>query len=614
MSAAFPTLVHLLRHRAAEPQPRGAYRFLAPGVEDVVMSYRELDERARALAVRLAERGGKGERALILTQPGLEYLVAYFGSLYAGWIPVPAYPPNPNPKTLDRDLPRLQGIIRDCTPAAIVTTRLIAAMAGLMPPVQAVFASAALVVTDEAGGSEAAAWKDPGVGPADIGLLQYTSGSVGDPKGVMVSHANLMVNTDLCRRVGLEPGFGVVSWLPQYHDMGLIGAMLAPMLTDMNVYFMSPLDFLVKPIRWLQAISRFRAEITVAPNFAFALTARKAKEEEVDQLDLSPLELVYNGAEPIRADVLDAFARRFAACGFRHRAFVCCYGLAEATLIVTGAHKSAETVVRRYSKAGLGRGEATDPTSDGDAATLVGCGPVPPETRIRIVEPESMQALPERRVGEIWLQGATIGQGYWNQPETTREYFEAQIAGAEAEGGWMRTGDLGFLDGAELFLAGRLKDLIIVRGVNHYPQDIELSAEEAHSAVRRGCVVAVQLPEEEGAGLAIIAEVERRVAERRQEQEATPPGRENRTEQRRSSDELELMGAAAPEIEFSMSGVIEKIIAQVARRHDVRPDWIILVPAATIPKTPSGKLKRQATRELLLSEKLPVIAERRAGE
>jgi acyl-CoA synthetase (AMP-forming)/AMP-acid ligase II len=606
---AFPTLVHMLRARAEDGAGAGSLTFLQGGETPISMSYSELDQQARMVAVRLQELGGKGERALILAQPGLEYLAAYFGAIYAGWIPVPAYPPQP--RSLERDLPRVERVIRDCTPRAVLTTWLIGQMSWSLPPLASMLARVTTLVTDELSAVDPSDWRDPRATGDDLALLQYTSGSVGEPKGVMVSHANLVANIGAIVRIGLRPGGAFVSWLPQYHDMGLIGAMFGPIYAGMPLTFMSPLDFLMKPMRWLRAMSRVRATATVAPNFAYALAARKCRDEELDDLDLSSLELVFNGAEPVRSDVMDAFCGRFSRCGFRREAFYPCYGLAESTLIAAGAARPGPPTAVRYSSDGLGRGEAIRTRERG--RDLVSCGGEIGGGKIRIVDPDSRERLPERQVGEIWLQGPSVSRGYWGRDDLSRQVFRARIKDGEGDGFWLRTGDLGFVDAGMLFIVGRLKDLIIVRGVNHHPQDIELTVEEAHRSIRRGCVTAfaveTECPDEQ---LVIVAELERRVSDRRREHRVVDWMAEQRRVERRHADGVELLGDAAPEAApLSMAEVLDVIARRVSVVHGVAPGWVLLVPAATVPKTPSGKLQRRATRERLLAGHLSVLAERR---
>ncbi len=580
------TLVELLRRRADEQPELAGYSFqldAAAGndAEEARLTYAELDRRARGLGAALQRLGAPGERALLLYPPGLDYVAAFFGCLYAGMAAVPAYPPRPN-----RPSPRVRSIIENAAPRVILTT------AALRPKLESVLqvpAGTEWLVTDDperpaAGAAELAAladtWRDPGVEPAALAFLQYTSGSTAAPKGVMLSHANLLHNLELIRACFAQTARErTVIWLPPYHDMGLIGGILEPLFAGYPVTLLSPLAFLQQPVRWLRAITRTRATTSGGPNFAYELCVQKISAEQRRELDLSSWSLAFNGAEPIRPETLERFAAAFEPCGFRREAFYPCYGLAESTLLVSGGRRGTGASVRAFSPTELEQHRATllaDGAED-EARTLVGSGsaadPAPGYPRIAIVRPASAERRGPGEVGEIWVQGPSVAQGYWGQPEETARTFGARLAGAdEAAGTFLRTGDLGFVDGGELFVTGRLKDLIILRGRNHYPQDIELTVERSHPALRPGCVAAFAVERDGEERLAVMAEVHR---------------------EHRHGDVEEIVAA---------------IRRAVADEHEVTPDGVVLLKPAALPKTSSGKVQRHACRAAYLDGSLPAVA------
>ncbi|HEY4588890.1 MAG TPA: fatty acyl-AMP ligase, partial [Thermoanaerobaculia bacterium] len=475
------TLVELLSRRAQAQPERRAYTFLLDGErEEVHLSYGELDRQARSIAARLQALGVAGERALLLYPPGLQYAAAFFGCLYAGVTAVPVYPPRPN-----RPDPRFLAILSDARARVVLTT------SAILPNAERLLAGKAPVVWLATDGLDEGAEEqlEPAVSPEDIAFLQYTSGSTSAPKGVMVSHGNLIHNERLIQAAfGVGPDSVVVGWLPLYHDMGLIGNLLQPLWAGCSCVLMSPVDFLQKPLRWLAAVSRYGGTVSGGPNFAYDLCSRKIRPEDRAGLDLSRWEVAFNGAEPVRAETLERFAAAFAPCGFRRSAFFPCYGLAEATLFVTGAGREEPPVVGRFRVPDLERNRAV---ADDAGRALVSSGratPPPVGQEVAIVDPESRLPLADGEVGEIWVAGPSVAQGYWSRPEPTEATFRAfTVSGA---GPFLRTGDLGFLSGGELFVTGRAKDLIIIRGRNHYPQDVELTVESSHAALRPGCCAA----------------------------------------------------------------------------------------------------------------------------
>ncbi|WP_431873301.1 AMP-binding protein [Amycolatopsis sacchari] len=555
------TVAGLLRTRAQERPRHVGYTFLADGEsQELDLTYGQADARARAVAAALRDAGARpGDRALLLLPPGLDYLTAFFGCLYAGVVAVPLYPPDPF--QLDRSLPRIDAVVADCAPVAALT---IAPLLGFLDELTSRaprLGALRWLAVDEAPGA------DEGPVTADgesLAMLQYTSGSTSAPKGVQVSHANLLHNSARIQELfRTTPGSRGVSWLPPYHDMGLIGGLLQPLYAGASTVLMSPLHFLENPVRWLRAISRYRVGITGGPNFAYDLCARKADPAEITTWDLSCWEVAFNGAEPIRPGTLRRFAEVFAPAGFRAEAFLRCYGLAEATLIVSGAggvfDRPAATTVR-VDRAGLTHGEATEP---GDVE-LTSCGRSLPDQRIAVVDPATETECPPGHVGEIWVSGPSVARGYWRRPEATGRTFHARLGEVE----FLRTGDLGFVRDGELVVTGRLKDLIVVRGRNHYPQDLEFTAERAEPALRPGCSAAFAA----GERVVLVHEL------RKQAGEADP------------------------------AAVAARIRQAVAAEHGIQAHTVVLLRSGGMPKTSSGKVQRSLCRTLFLAGELPELS------
>lgn len=499
-SCTYHTLLDVLRRRAADTPSKRAYTYLRDGEQDEQSwTYGELDRRARAVAAVLQAAGAEGRRALLLYPPGLDYLAAFFGCLYAGVVAVPAYPPQ-----RQRGLPRVRAILADAQAAyALSTSAITQALERIITKGETYDDLAALrwIDSDLVEPGAERDWVEPQLTADSLAFLQYTSGSTGNPKGVMVTHANLLHNQRL-----IQESFGhtaedvIVGWLPLYHDMGLIGNVLQPLYLGASCILMSPVHFLQKPARWLSAITRYRATTSGGPNFSYDLCVRQVTEAQRASLDLSAWAVAFNGAEPVRAATLDRFSDRFQDCGFRRRAFYPCYGLAEATLLVTGGTKGEGARTFSYG--------AASPAGREDRL-LVSCGRSRAGQTIRIVHPESGIGCPDGEVGEIWVGGPSVAQGYWRKEQESEETFHACLA-QSGEGPFLRTGDLGLLREGELFVTGRLKDLIIIRGRNHYPHDIERTVEESHPALRPGGCAAFSISEEDEERLVVVQEVEPR--------------------------------------------------------------------------------------------------------
>jgi acyl-CoA synthetase (AMP-forming)/AMP-acid ligase II/acyl carrier protein len=556
------TLVDLLRLRASLQGNDIVYRFLETGDVDGPVqewTYAHVDLMARGTAAMLQDAGLAGERVLLLFPPGLEFIAAFLGCLYAGAVAVPTYPPDPG--RLDRTLPRLRQIAQDSGARCVLTTSVLRDMAEVLLPQAPELGALQWLAIETPTQAAAHRWRPPALGPEALAFLQYTSGSTGIPKGVMLTHANVLHNERLIG-LGFDHSEGAVGvgWLPLFHDMGLIGNVIQPLYLGFPCTLMSPIAFLQRPLRWLQAVSRFHATSSGGPNFAYELCVRKVTDAELEQLDLSSWTLAFNGAEPTRAETLRRFADRFSRCGFRKEAFYPCYGLAEATLFVTGGRK--------------GEGAHTDvvDAASGSVAPreLVSCGWSWEDLQVVVVNPATGVPRSPGEVGEIWVAGPSVAGGYWGRPEESAAAFGARLA--TGEGPFLRTGDLGLLSGRELYVTGRLKDLIIVRGRNLYPQDVELTAEGAHPAVRPGCSAAFAVEMDEEERLVIAAEVE--------------PGK------------------AGPE---GVAAVADAIRRAVAEEHSALTHAVVLLEPRSIPKTSSGKIQRYACRAGFLAGHLDVI-------
>ncbi|MBL8892660.1 MAG: aminotransferase class I/II-fold pyridoxal phosphate-dependent enzyme [Planctomycetaceae bacterium] len=549
-----------------------AVRFLQDGEsKEVSLTFSKLDERARAIAAKLIAMNMRGQRALLLYQSGLEFVEAFLGCHYAAVIPVPAFPPRRN-----RNMGRIDAISRDAQAALALTSndvleRIDRATLSDSPSLQ----RATWLATDQVPSELASDWVHPRLTSDDIALIQYTSGSTGTPKGVVLTQFNVMAN---CRMI--SEAFQVltddhaISWLPLYHDMGLIGGIINPLYMGCSVTLMSPLAMLTKPIRWLRAVSRYRARITGGPNFAYSLCVERITDEMCEGLDLSCLKLTFNGAEPIRADVLDRFSKKFAPYGFSHKAHYPCYGMAETTLLVTGADPHKEPLIVDFVAADLERYQVREPKPGDQSPTrrLVGCGKTVGEEEVIIVDHETCTLARPNQIGEIWINSPSVGQGYWKKPQETAEVFHATLVDDPNQTRFLRTGDLGFFYRGELFVSGRLKDMIIVHGVNRYPQDIEATVEQCSPHLRPAGAAAFAFERDDKELLAVVCEVER-------------------------------------QHDVDWNEVIQSVRSAVTAEHELPPDAVILVRASSIPKTSSGKIQRTACRKYFEEGGLLVVAQ-----
>lgn len=549
------------------------FRFLAEGEGDPIsVTNSEMETQVRAIAATLQERFPPGERALIVCPPGLDYAAAFLACLYSGVIAVPVYPPDP--AFLKRTLSRLIGIIEDARPAVVLAPASITSMAGRFAEVAPALGELSWLSVDEIDGHAADAWRRPDGSAADIAFLQYTSGSTSRPKGVMVGHGNLVHNLRCINRVfGVGEGRQdhMVTWLPPYHDMGLIAGVLAPLFGGYPVTIMSPFSFLKRPVRWLRAITDQGGTLSGAPNFAYDLCVAKTTERDRRELDLSGWKVAFSGAEPIRLGSLERFAEAFEVSGFRMTSFLPSYGLAEGTLAVSSGDWRARPVRRDVSAEALTGGDVIEPEPEETARPLIGCGRSIEDQQVAIVDPLTRLRLPDGRVGEIWVSGPSVARGYWERPELSEEVFRARIADT-GEGPFLRTGDLGFLDDGELYVTGRSKDVIIIAGRNHYPQDIELAVEKTDPALQ---------PHAGVAGSREIGDEERLVVVQ------------------------EIAGRPA---KAETDRIISAIRATLARDFGLEAHIIALVGRGQVPKTSSGKLQRAACLDAFFDGALRCVA------
>lgn len=546
-----------------------AYSFLTEKAQgEIRISFAELDRAIRCTGAALQRRDLRGKRVLLALAHGPAFIYAFYSCLALGAIAVPVVPPSKNKKNL-----KLQAVLLDAAPSLILTdSDLIEVFqsgleysAGERPD-----------IVDFSSLSAAAESFEPvDVSGDEIAFLQYTSGSTGDPKGVMVSHGNLMANSALISAAAqTDVNSKAVIWLPFYHDMGLIGGVLQSMFVGTSTHLISPVSFIQKPIRWLQLMSEQRSTIAVAPNFALELCCDKVTDEQMASLDLSSLHCVFCGAEPVNPKTVQRFSEKFAACGFRHSAFMPSYGLAEATLYVSGALQSDGPTVLTLDAASLAVNKIVDSQGDQNSQSLVSNGEL--ADRVKIVDPESLLALDENQIGEIWVRGESVAQGYWQRPELNSEVFGATLASDPAAGSFYRTGDLGFHRGGELYINGRIKDLIIIRAKNHYPQDIEDTVTRSHELLTTGAAAAFSVDRGFGEELVLVLEVGR-------------------------------SGIRALKDEKVCAQVIDAVLGTLSAQHELFPAEIMILKPGRVLRTSSGKIQRNGNKQAWIAGSLEPV-------
>lgn len=568
----FSNLVDLLQYRAVIQPDLKLYTYLTDGEEQAVsITASELSKRAMAVAAAMNGEGKRHAAALLLYPPGIDFIIGFMGCLYAGVIAIPAYPPH-----FRRPTPRLDSIITDSGATIALTTE------SMMMDIQAHLDPSShishlnLLATDRLKGMNQYACA-PCSGNK-LAFLQYTSGSTGNPKGVMVTHGNLIHNMSLIAAYfRLSPQTKIVNWLPAYHDMGLIGQLLMSLMLGCELVYMSPVNFMQKPIRWLKAITRYGATYSGAPNFAYELCVNKFNPGTDSDIDLSSWALAFNGAEPVREDTLRRFVETFAPYGFQANSLAPSYGLAEGTLYVAGCKRENPytSIWVRSDRLEQNEVVVTEEGAPG-SRPLVACGIIVPEQRTLIVNPQSGQLCAEQEVGEIWVSGPSVAEGYWNNPEATEEVFQAALAAYPGER-FLRTGDLGFIRQSELYITGRIKDVIIIAGRNHYPQDLELTVQNCHPAIRKEYIAMFQAVKGDKDIVVAVAELNREYR--------------HRTKHDPDTDSLkkEVLAAAREAL---------------AEAHDLMLDELILIKTGTISKTSSGKIQRRLAKSQYDEQKL----------
>lgn len=568
------TLTELLRSRAIHQPDQLAYTFLTDGkTEGSKLTYAELDRQARAIGALFQQYQAQGERALLLYPQGLEVIAAFCGCLYAGVIAIPVPPPDGS--RLKRTLPRLRAIVKDAQASIVLTTSRIKSIlesAGLDFPE---FEQMRWIATEEVDLELADSWQDPSIDGDTLAYLQYTSGSTSTPKGVMISHQNLMHHSAYLQEAcGYTPDSVTVTWMPYFHDYGLVEGLTQPLYNGTPCYVMAPFAFIKQPVRWLQAIARYRATHSQAPNFAYDQCVRRVTAEQRANLDLSSWCAAGNAAEPINPKVMKAFVEAFEPCGFSWESFAPAYGLAEATLLVSTSPKGTMPVLGAFDAAALERNQIVAATGNTDEGVrfVPGCGQLVCATQVAIVNPDTLTRCTANEVGEIWVADPGVAQGYWNRPEETERTFRATTADTN-EGPFLRTGDLGFMQDGELFITGRIKDLIIIRGTNHYPQDIEWTVQETSPALRPdyGASFSIEVGGEER--LVVVQEVERQAQD------------------------------------LNVDEVIAAIRQAIAEQHELQVFAVVLVKPGNILKTSSGKIQRRACRTSFLAGELEVLGD-----
>lgn len=574
MSYNFRSLLDILQYRLQKQSSSTSHIFLQDGeTKTTCLTYGELNQQALSIAAYLQSTISVGERALLLYPPGLEFIAAFLGCIYAGIVAVPVYPPRRNQK-----LSRLLCIAGDAQAKVALTT--ISMMASIEKRLkdEEKLCQLQLLATDNIEG-KFQGFTPYLATPESLAFLQYTSGSTGKPKGVMISHNNLMHNLNMIHECFEHASNkqGVV-WLPPYHDMGLIGGILQPIYGGFPVTLMPPVAFLQRPLRWLQAISRYQATTSGGPNFAYDLCVEKIQPESCLDLDLSSWSVAFTGAETVRPETLERFANTFAPYGFRKDAFYPCYGMAEGTLMVSGGLKENPPVIRQINETKLSHKIVTDSANSKERSrAIVGCGRSWLDQKIIIVNPESKSQCPAEEVGEIWVSGASVALGYWEKPEKTMTDFNAYITNTE-EGPFLRTGDLGFLLDGELFVTGRIKDMIIIRGRNHYPQDIEQTVQKCHPALRPNAGAAFSVEIDGIERLVIAQEVERSYLR-----------------------------------QLNVDEVFKAINQKVSQEHQLQIYALVLLKTASIPKTSSGKIQRHACKTSFLDDNLCIVSQWKAN-
>ncbi|MDM8515210.1 amino acid adenylation domain-containing protein [Desulfobacterales bacterium HSG16] len=601
-------LASLLRFKAKTQPDKTGYIFLKNGEkEESSITYSQLDAKAMAIAENLLINCRKNDRVLLLYPSGIDYIAAFFGCIYAGCIAVPVYPPQP--ARMDRTLPRLLSIVSNAWPSAVLTTSKFFRMKDKMLMFDQSFDRMKWLVSDDMKEPAAPDWKGPLIEPDMIAFLQYTSGSTGNPKGVMISHSNLMHNQEVIK-AGFESRESsvAVGWLPLYHDMGLIGNIMHSLYRSIKIVFMSPMSFLQKPSRWLNAISKYSAAFSGGPNFAYDLCVQRVSSDQKKELDLKCWDTAFSGSEPVRFETIERFSKAFECCGFTRKAFFPCYGLAEATLMVSGNRKE-EPIIKSFDLKALNEKRmivSCEKTTE--STNLAGAGRPVKGQLVKIVDPETFEVCKSGEIGEIWISGQSVAGGYWKNPDETRKMFQVrpkEYKNIEPGRTFFRTGDLGAFYDEELFITGRIKDMIIIRGKNHYPQDIEKTVEKSFPLIRPGSCAAFSVEHKNNERLVVVAEIERRHIEHKK---PASDGRRRRKPKNLRNFKILPEYDHEDNLPFSAEDALNAVRAAVSKRHDLQVWALMLIKVGTIPKTTSGKIRRNACKSEFFNKEFNLVA------
>nr|WP_307819377.1 fatty acyl-AMP ligase [Microbispora rosea] len=552
-----PSTMLEVMFRGAQRAADAGARFHVSPKESIFLSYADLHRQGQHEAVLLRQAGlNPGDRVVLAFQPSLDFLRAMYAATYAGVVFIPA--PITVSQSIDVVRERIRSIAADSGARHILSTAGFAAELGDLGPELTI-----LILSDLGEPSLMNDWRHPGTKAADVALIQYTSGSTRTPRGVAITHENLVANHRcVYDTMGYHAHSMLLGWLPHYHDMGL-SLYLQPVFGGFHLVATSPAQFLRRPAFWLQLITRYHATSTVAPDFAYRLCARLVTDEQLATLDLSSLRTVITGAEPVRASTLAAFATRFAPAGFDPGAFVPAYGMAEATVLVSAKRSRLPVTPLSLDADALELG-IVRPADDGRSVDVVPCGTPAPGHDVVVVDPKTGTRLPDSRIGEIWVRGPSVAKGYWEQPEETAKKFKAELA--EDGGEYLRTGDLGFLSAGEVVVTGRMSDVINVRGRNIYPSDLESAASDAFASRLDPVSAAFEW----------------------------------------SEDVVMIVVEAGPRTE-DIAEVAADVRRKISQEFSLEPLGLVVVRRGSIPRTSSGKVKRKATRELLAAGELPVL-------
>ena len=564
------TYTQVIKNREKSIADKIAFRFLEDGVnESESLTYGQLGLSAKAIGNNLQKSGSKGDSVLLIFQPGLSYVKSLFACLYTGFIGVPAYPPRRN-KGIDRILT----ILKDSGANICLTTRQIYSDIQRNFKDNKEFSYLKWIIVDDINIVDHETFYEEQLHPRDPSIIQYTSGSTGNPKGVVITQQNLLYNSEYIRQsFDHDSELVGVNWLPIFHDMGLIGTVLQPPYVGGTSVLMPPMAFLKNPVNWLKGIQKYKATTVGGPNFTYEYCISKISNEDIKEIDLTSIKIAFCGAEPIRKSTYLKFSSKFESAGFAEKQFYSCYGMAETTLIVTGGYRNEKPKYLSVDTIYLSENKVVIVSeANKNSTSLVGCGHTWLDTKTEIVNPKTMQKCSHDEVGEIWISGPTVADGYWNNPEETKRTFGAMITDLN-EGPFLRTGDLGFFHEKELFITGRIKDLIIIRGVNYYPHDIEYSIQMAIPEVRPNGGAAFPITVDDTEKLVVVQELERKAM--------------------RDTDH---------------NLIIEKIREVIADEHELEVYSIVLIRAGSVPMTSSGKIQHRQTKYEYLHGDLSIVA------